>query len=322
MTPTEPQVAVAVVSWNTRELLGRCLDSLLTEVEFGRADVWVVDNGSSDGSRELVRESYSWANLIEPEENLGFGRAVNLVAGRSRVRWIAPANADIELSDGALAALVEAGERDARAGAVAPRLVLADGSTQHSVHSFPGLGLAVATGLGIPRLSRRLGDRLCIEGRWDPDRPRYVDWAHGAFMLVRRNAFDAVGGFDPAQWMYAEDIDLAWRLRRAGFRIRYEPTAMLRHAVSASTTQAFGDAGRAQRHIAASYAWTLRRRGLAATWGIALANVTAAAVRYALLTPASLLGNRWSSVRRRQARRYMRLHRLGLRSKAKQLEAA
>jgi GT2 family glycosyltransferase len=322
MTQAEPQVTVAVVSWNTRELLGRCLDSLRGEVSSGRASVWVVDNGSTDGSPDLMRESYDWANLVEPNENIGFGRAVNLVASRVGGRWIAAANADIELTDGALGTLIEASEGDATAGAIAPRLLLPDGTTQHSVHSFPTLGLALAVGLGLPHLSRQLGDRLCIEGRWDPDRARIVDWAHGAFMLVRRDAFDAINGFDPAQWMYAEDIDLAWRLRRAGFKIRYEPRAVVLHAHSASTRQSFGEAGRARRHIAASYAWLLRRRGLVVTRSVAVVNVTAAATRYALLTPLSWLGSRWARARQRQARRYVRMHRLGLRSRARIMSAA
>ncbi|MGH7316549.1 MAG: glycosyltransferase family 2 protein, partial [Candidatus Rokuibacteriota bacterium] len=280
----EPAVAVAVVSWNTRDLLARCLDSMRPDVDRGAAAVWVVDNGSTDGSPELVREAYGWAHLIEPGHNLGFGRAVNLVAERAPGRWIAAANADIELGGGALAALVAAGESDPRAGAVAPRLLLPDGSTQHSVHRFPTLSLALITALGIPRLSSGLGDRLCLEGHWDPERARYVDWAHGALLLVRREAFEAAGGFDPVQWMYAEDIDLAWRLERAAFKVAYEPAAVVRHAVSASTTQAFGDAGRGQRHIAASYAWMLRRQGLALTWASALVNLMGIAARFAVLS--------------------------------------
>jgi N-acetylglucosaminyl-diphospho-decaprenol L-rhamnosyltransferase len=317
----EPAVTAAVVSWNTRDHLANCLDSFAAEVEVGRAEVWVVDNGSSDGSQAMVRERYDWARLIESEENLGFGPAVNLVAERTGGQWIAAANADVELTPGALDTLRSAGEHGPQIGALAPRLILHDGSTQHSVHSFPTLALAVLTGLGIPRLSRQLGDRLCLEDQWDPDRARRVDWAHGAFLLVRREAFEAIGGFDARQWMYAEDIDLAWRLAGAGFSVRYEPAALVRHAVSAATTQAFGQAGRDQRHIAATYAWMLRRRGHAMTKATAFANFAAAAARYGLLTPLMPLGGRWVRSRRR-ALRYARLHRLGLRSRTKLLELA
>ena len=311
-----PTVTVAVVSWNTRDLLGRCLDSLRPDADAGLAEVWVVDNGSTDGSPALVREDYGWVELLEPEENLGFGRAVNLVAERAEAGWIAPANADIELAPGALARLVEAGERDRAAGAIAPRLILPDGSTQHSVHAFPSPGLALTLASGAPAVSRRLGERLCLDGAWDPERARYVDWAHGALLLVRRDAWDEIGGFDAVQWMYAEDIDLAWRLRERGLRVRYEPGARVAHAVSAATTKAFGDAGRERRHMAASYAWMLRRQGAVRTRLAAAAGAAGSAVRFALYAALAPFGERWRA-RRDQHLRYVRRHLLGLRPKAK-----
>ena len=207
-------VTVAVVSWNTRELLLRCLRSLAPAVEAGRASVWVVDNASTDGSADAARTEAPWARVLEPGENLGYGPAVNLVARQTGSEWIAAANADIALEPGALQALVAAASEPG-VGAAAPRLVLPDGSTQHSVHHFPTLPFTLAFNLGLRRVGGRLGDRLALEGQWNPERAREVDWALGAFLLVKREAFDAVGGFDEDQWMYAEDLDLAWRLRDA-----------------------------------------------------------------------------------------------------------
>ena len=239
-------VTVAVVSWNTRELLRRCLRSLEPEVEVGRADVWVVDNGSSDGSRELVRDEFPTVTLIEPDRNLGFGPAVNVVARQTTSDWVAPANADIELGEGALERLLEVGNSDPAIGCVAPRLGVPDGTTQHSVYPFPGPVVALATHLAKPRVAPRLGDRYCLIGGWDPDRPREVDWPVGAFMIVRREAWDAVGGFDDSQWMFAEDLDLGWRLARAGWSRRYEPCARVRHFESAATGEAFGTGAHGQ----------------------------------------------------------------------------
>ena len=125
-------MTVAVVSWDTRELLLRCLRSLEPEVTADRAEVWVVDTASRDGSADAAREAAPWANVLEPGENLGFGRAINLVASRTKGEWIATANADVALEPGALEALIAAG-RDPRVGCLAPRLLLPDGSTQHSV---------------------------------------------------------------------------------------------------------------------------------------------------------------------------------------------
>src|SRR4051794_34820680 len=107
-----PIVTLVVVSWNTRALLARCLDSVASEVQGGRVEAWVVDNASRDGSADLVRERYPWARLEALEENIGFGPAVNLAAERTSTPWLAIANADVALRPGALDALLEAAERD------------------------------------------------------------------------------------------------------------------------------------------------------------------------------------------------------------------
>jgi N-acetylglucosaminyl-diphospho-decaprenol L-rhamnosyltransferase len=311
MSPEPRPVTVAVVSWNTRELLDRCLASLRVDWDAGTASVVVVDNGSTDGSPEMVRTNHPWVELIEPGENLGFGRAVNLAAGRSASPWIAPANADIEVTPGAIEALLSAGAQNPEAGAFAPRLILPDGTTQHSVHRFPSPSLSLLFGLGAYRVSRNLGDRLLIEGYWDPDRPRPVDWALGAFLLVKRECFDQVGGFDEEQWMYAEDIDLAWRLRRAGHPTRYEPLARVHHAESASARKAFTDFDRDRRHLSATYAWLARRRG---PWIARLTgwlNLAGAGARYLAMTPLAPISERRRELRE-QARRYVALHRAAM----------
>ncbi len=304
-----PEVTIAVVSWNTRDLLRRCLSSLEPEQRSGRADVWVIDNASHDGSPEMVRAEFPWVELIESEENLGFGRAVNEIARRTSAPWIAPANADIELTPGALGAMIGAGS-DPRVASVAPRLITSDGSIQHSVHAFPSVGLALFFALGAYRLPE-VGNRLAVEGYWRSDRPRLIDWAHGAFLLVRREAWDQVGGFDERQWMYAEDIDIHWRLRHAGWSACYEPRARVLHAVSAAAVQAFG-ATRVRRHIAATYAWQARTQGLTVTYLCAICNALGSSLRW---LGAELLAHRGQD---RDAERdrfalYVRAHLNGLR---------
>jgi GT2 family glycosyltransferase len=306
-------VTVAVVSWNTRELLLRCLRSLAGEVEAGRAQVWVVDNGSSDGSAEAARESAPWAQIVEAEGNLGFGPAVNLVAARTRTPWLACANADISLEPGALAAMIGAGA-DASVGCVAPRLLLEDGTTQHSVYPLPTLPFTIAFNLGLPHLNRSISDRLCLEGHWNAERPRAVPWAIGAFLLLRRDAFDAVGGFDPRQWMYAEDLDLGWRLHTAGWVTRYEPSARVRHAAGAATAGAFGEA-RVERFMRETYAVLLRRRGRRLTRATAAINVLGAAARVGWMTPLAWPLRRWRGPRD-DSRRWLAVHRQGLRQAA------
>jgi GT2 family glycosyltransferase len=310
-----PKVAIAIVSWNTRELLRSCLDSMAAAFDSGIAEVWVVDNASADGSPDMVERDFPWVRLLRQSGNPGFGAAVNEVAAHTRTPWFAPSNADVELTPGALEALLEAGEVDGRTAVIAPRLKLADGSTQHSVHSFPSLRLALAHNLGLGHIAPRLGDRLCLDGFWNPDRARAVDWAHGAFLLIRRDAFDAIGGFDRRQWMYAEDLDIAWRVDRAGWTTWYEPAAVVRHRVSAAATQAFGE-DRLERHVAASYAWMARRRGLTAARTYAAVNVAGCVIRWLAFSPlARVRPGRWGAASAR-SRRYAATHARALRSSA------
>jgi GT2 family glycosyltransferase len=267
-------LTVAVVSYNTRSLLERCLASL------EGFDVWVVDNGSTDGSQDVVPSG----RLLVPDRNVGYGAAVNLVAARTSSEWLVAANADVVVTPGAVERLVLAA--DARTGAVAPRLVLPDGSTQHSVLPFPTVPFTAAFALGLASLA---GDRLCLPGRWDPSRPREVPWAVGAFLLLRRRAFDEIGGFDEHHWLFAEDLDLGWRLRRAGWTTRYEPTAVVEHHESAATGAAFG-ASRTERAQAATYEWLRRRRGPVRARAIAALNVAGALARR---------DRRWASIHAR-----------------------
>ena len=303
-------VTVAVVSFNTRAALERCLESLRPESDAGRAQVWVVDNASTDGSADAVRERAPWARLLEPGTNLGFGRAVNLVAAESDSPWLACANADVALEPGALKTLLRAGG-EAQVGCVAPRLVLPDGSTQHSVHSLPTIPFTLAFNLGLHHLDR-LGDRWCLEGLWDPERARPVPWAIGAFLLFRRRAFDEVDGFDEERWMYAEDLDLGWRLNQAGWITRYEPAARVLHISGAATTVAFGDQ-RTARFTRATYAVLLRRRGLARTWITAAVNTAGAAARVVWMAPLAVVLRRWRGPLA-QSRMWVAAHRQGLRS--------
>ena len=310
MTPAP--ITVAVVSWNTRELLAGCLASLREDARAGLADVWVVDNASSDGSAAMVRERFPWVKLIASTQNLGFGAAVNVVAARTSSPWLAPANADIRPEAGALAQLHAAAQRHPEAGAIAPRLILPDGSTQQSVYPFPTLPFTLAYLLGALSVSRGLSRRWCLGSGFDPSKPRAVPWAVGAFLLVRRASWDQAGGFDERQWMYAEDLDLGWRLRRAGWSTRYEPGARVGHAESAATVQAWGPARHARWH-ASTYAWLTRRRGRAFARLIALVNVGGFLLRAGVRWPAAVAGSVPARRDRRDSLNAARAHAIGLR---------
>lgn len=314
MTVSAPsaKVTIAVVSWNTRDLLAECLTSMHDDVRASLADVWVVDNASSDASAAMVKARFPWVHVISSEVNLGFGAAVNLVAERTQSDWLAPANADIRLGPDALRTLVQAGAEHPKAGALAPRLILPDGTTQRSVYPFPTLGFTVAQALGIAERNTKLARRWCLERGFDQDRAREVPWAVGAFLLIRSEAWRAAGGFSPHQWMYAEDLDLGWRVSRAGFSTWYIPEAHVHHAESASTRQAWGEERHYRWHVS-TYAWLLRRRGGLIARTIALVNVTG----FVLKAIGSQLGAHSEGASRAQQRQSAlaaaRLHTVGLR---------
>ncbi len=250
------------------------------------------------------------AGVVEPGRNLGFGGAINLVAARTRSPWIAAANADVALEPGALDALLAAGG-DKRVACVAPRLLLPDGETQHSVYPFPTLAFTAYLNLGLPVLTPGLARWLCLEGFWDPEQPREVPWAIGACLLLRRAAFEEAGAFDEASWMYAEDLDLGWRLRDRGWVTRYEPAARVRHHAAAATAPAFGEE-RTARFMAATYATIRRRRGGLAAWAVGVANVCGAWVRVAWMAPLSRLRPVPWQHRRNENRRWLRAHRMAV----------
>ena len=166
--------------------------------------------------------------------------------------------------------------------------------------------------LGLYKLSPRLAERLCLEAYWDPDRPREVPWAIGAFLCVRRHAFDEVGGFDEDQWMYAEDLDLGWRLDARGWTTRYVPLARVRHEAGAATTAAFGDE-KTERFMAATNTATRRRLGPTRARIIGWLGVAGAAARLAWMTPLAAISPRWSH-RRDANRRWLHANRRALRS--------
>ena len=305
-----PRITVAVVSYNTRDFLVRCLRSLHGPVSAGQAQVWVIDNASSDGSAAAARETAPWAEVHETGENLGFGRAVNRVAASTQSEWLACANADVALEPGALDALL-ARAADPSVACLAPRLVLPDGTSQSSLHNLPTLGFSLAVSLGVYRLAPAVADRMLMPGRYDLDRPREVPWAVGAFLLVRRDAFDRIGGFDEQLWMYAEDLDLGWRLREAGFRTLYVPEARVLHHGAAATEPVFG-ANPAPQFMRSTYDVLRRRRGRLRAGLTALVNLAGAGLRIAWMAPLAVFVPR---LRRPtvEARVWFRAHGQGLR---------
>jgi N-acetylglucosaminyl-diphospho-decaprenol L-rhamnosyltransferase len=234
-------IPIIIVSYNTRELLRRCLDSL----RLARLPVRpvVVDNASDDGSAELVRRDFPEATLIESGANLGFARANNLGLRQvlpEQPDYVLFLNPDAELTAGALETLAAFLDAHPRVGMVAPRLVYPDGSHQPAAFHFPTLLMSwfdfwPPRGPGMGRLYDHP-----LNGRYREDggpAPFAIDHPLGAAMLVRAATIAEVGAFNEDFWLYAEEVEWCWRIRRAGWAIWQQPQATVIHAAGASSGQ-------------------------------------------------------------------------------------
>jgi N-acetylglucosaminyl-diphospho-decaprenol L-rhamnosyltransferase len=231
---TTPDVSAVIVSYNVRDLLLQCIASLRAD---GIDRIVVVDNASKDDSVAAVRAAEPDVEVVALDVNLGFGSGANRGVVRTSTPYVAIVNPDLEVEPGATKALVDVLEREADVGIVAPRIETPDGRLYPSARTFPDLVDAAGHAFlhflwrGNP-FSRRY---KMLD--WDHTTATDVDWVAGTHLVVRRTAWDQVGGFDEAFFMYLEDVDLCWRLRRAGWRTRYEPLARVVHAIGRSTDQ-------------------------------------------------------------------------------------
>jgi len=232
-------VSVCIVSWNVADDLRACLESVRAQQTPPSHEVIVADNASSDDSVAMVREGSPEVTLIVNDENLGFARATNQTLRAARGRYLLMLNPDTVLEPDALASLVEVADAHPEAGIVAPRLVYPDGSLQYSCRRFPTIGAAVFRNTFLGRLfpNARAASHY-VMADWHHDAEREVDWASGACLLIRREAFEQVGELDEGFAWGSEDVDYGLRMHQAGRRVVFTPATTVVHAVGRSTDQA------------------------------------------------------------------------------------
>ena len=226
-------LGVVVVSYNTRDVLATCLESLVSE---GVEDVTIVDNGSTDGTLELVRDRFPRFRLKINTENRGYGAAANDAVRASRSSAVLVLNSDTIVETGTLASLTAYLLAHPEAGLVGPRLLNPDRSLQPSCFPFPGIIDALLSETGLHRLLRVIpGVRERLLRTWSHDRARRVPWVMGAALAIRMSAFAAVDGFDEEIFMYGEEVDFARRLVAAGYETHFTPAATIVHIGGASS---------------------------------------------------------------------------------------
>ena len=237
-------VAVVVVSWNVRDYLAECLSTVYADFRQSglRGDVWVVDNGSTDGTLDLLANIFPHTHVIANQQNVGFGAANNQgmeAAAAAAPRHYFLLNPDTLVRPGAMGHLVDCLDNCPEAGMAGARLVYRDGRFQHSAFSFPGITQILFDLWSLPgrfydsRLNGRYSRRLYQQD----GTPFSVDHPLGAAMMVRRDVAEKTGGFDESFHMYCEEIDWSWRIREAGWSIYTVPAAEIVHYGGESTKQ-------------------------------------------------------------------------------------
>ena len=230
-----PRLSVVVVNFESGVLLLDCVRSLFADDSAGQPEVVVVDNGSRDGSVATLRGAFPDVAVIEPGGNVGYAAAANRGIAATSAPYVAVGNPDLVVAPGTAAALLGRLEAEPDLAAVGPALLNPDGSQYPSARehasTVDAVGHAVL-GRVLPRnrFTRRYRQ---LDASWDE--PRDVDWVSGALLFLRRSALDSVGGWDERYFMYMEDLDLCWRLRRIGWRVAYEPSGRATHVQGAST---------------------------------------------------------------------------------------
>jgi hypothetical protein len=254
-------LSIVIVSWNVRHHLQGCLQSIRSaktrlaseqvadrgiapRTGHPRLEVIVVDNGSSDGSVEMVRDEFPSVRLIANQDNRGFSAANNQGISAAAGRYVLLLNPDTEIVDDALAKLVAFADEHPRVGMVGPQLLNPDGSVQSSRRRCPNLAIAFLESTWLePYAPRGVLDWYYILDRPD-DQIQDVDWITGAAMLAHREGIEEVGLLDEGFFMYSEELDWCRRFREAGWGVVYLPTAQIVHHVGKSSEQVV-----AARHI-------------------------------------------------------------------------
>lgn len=234
-------VSVIVVNWNTRDLLLQCLDSVRRVSADVRVETIVIDNASDDGSAESVSRLFPEVTLVRNGENLGFSAANNQGLARAGGRYALLLNSDAVLKPGTLEQVLSLADVTPEAGIVGCRVLNPDGSLQVSCMRFPDFRGLLASALFLPRIL----PNATVPGYedltwWDHADEREAEVIKGCFILARSAAIREIGMLDENFWLYGEETDWCYRIKQAGWGVRFTPRAEIIHHGGASTNQLSG----------------------------------------------------------------------------------
>jgi len=238
------ELSVIILSYNTKELLEKCLNSLVLSIKYHvlRAEIIVVDNGSTDGSVEMVKETiihntkYN-IHLIENQNNLGFAKGNNVGLTQATGKYILFLNSDTEVFPGSLSEAVDFMKNHPGVGALTAKTLLADGKMDPDCHrGFPTPWASITYFLGLEKLfpkSRLFGQyhKFFLDLNINHE----IDAGAGAFMLIPRKVIDKIGAWDESYFFYGEDLDFNYRIKKAGFKVMFFAKPLLKHYKGASS---------------------------------------------------------------------------------------
>jgi GT2 family glycosyltransferase len=231
VSASAPPVSIIIVSYNTRDYLRRCLTTLYDDPPELVREVIVVDNDSADGSVDMVREEFPQARVIANRANLGYAKAVNQGMRETSGSYFLILNPDIETSADSIGALWRFMESSPGAGIAGAKLLNPDGSLQMSCRTFYTIPVVLLRRTFLGKLfpnSRLVRNHLMQD--WNHDSDREVDWVTGACMMVRREAYESIGGMDERFFLYFEDVDWCYRMSRHGWKVCYVHSSVMKHA--------------------------------------------------------------------------------------------
>ena len=299
-TAAAAEMTAIVVSYECRELLRSCLASLARQTIGARLRVVVVDNASADGTGEMVRSEFPWVQLIENERNEGFGRASNAGLRLVESGHVLMLNPDTVLPEDGLERALAAMLERPTVGVLGCRLLQPDGAVDHAARrQIPTPATSLAYFLKV----RRRGGGGAYTDLAAFDREGVVGAVNGAFMLLRYEVVQQVGGFDEAFWMYGEDLDLCLRVTQAGWDVYYWPGVDVMHVKGGSSGRARSLRVNWAFHHAMWIFFHKHHRRSYGAWVSALV-LTGIAARFVLSTA-------WSALARTSGAARRRLHREG-----------
>ena len=232
------RVSIVIVSWNVRKDLNLCLRSIFSNPPEGEVEILVVDNHSSDDTVGYISREFPHVRLICNSENLGFAAANNVGIKEAKGKYLFLLNPDTEVFPGSIDKLLNFLENHPDIGICGAKLLNKDGSVQASVRGFPTFRAALYsyTILRYLRLFRKQYKQWISKDQ-DSTRPRSVEQLMGAAVLIPREIIEKVGLFDESFFMYYEEVDLCYRIQKAGYKIFYFPESVIMHRGGSSSGQ-------------------------------------------------------------------------------------